>query len=158
VFSFRYSISVISNAKVHEDILLPENIIIEQTEEIVESVKNHKTTLTVEIDHFSVKIYIKERTIYEPYLVINSAIENEVIIIINTGHPHWTQLRNAIGVLNYLRHCIYDGIAEWQARHRKQSLRPDTIKTYKDNLLRIPFKLELQELSEFDDFDEINND
>ena len=54
------------------------------------------------------------------------------MIIVNTQHPHWTQLSGSEGVLNYLRHCTYDGVAEWQARRMSASLDPDTIKVLKD--------------------------
>lgn len=49
----------------------------------------------------------------DPYVTHDSAHESEVLIIINQTHPHWKQLKGSDGVLNYLRHCVYDGIAEW---------------------------------------------
>ena len=61
----------------------------------------------------------------------------------NKAHPHWSQLKGSDGVLNYLRHCTYDGIAEWQARHKAGRVDPETIKLLKDKLLRIPFEVEM---------------
>jgi hypothetical protein len=46
---------------------------------------------------------------------------------------------------DYLRHCTYDAIAEWQARHKASRLDPDTIKLLKDKLLRVPFDIEMHE-------------
>jgi hypothetical protein len=53
------------------------------------------------------------------------------------------QLKGSDGVLNYLRHCVYDGIAEWKAIHKAAGLNPDTIKILKDQLLRVPFEIEM---------------
>jgi hypothetical protein len=78
----------------------------------------------------------------DPYLTIDSVMETEVLIIVNASHPHWNQLYGSQGVLNYLRHCTYDGIAEWQARFKTARLDPDTIKLLKDHLLRIPLLIE----------------
>ena len=47
-------------------------------------------------------------------------------------------------MLNYLRHCTYDGIAEWQARRNEAGLDPDIIKVLKDRMLRLPLEIEMQ--------------
>ena len=77
----------------------------------------------------------------DPYVVVESTNSLRIQIIVNRQHPHWSQLSGSEGVLNYLRHCTYDGIAEWQARRKSASLDPDTIKVLKDRLLR--FSLEI---------------
>jgi hypothetical protein len=48
----------------------------------------------------------------------------------------------------YLRHCTYDGVAEWQARSKASRIDPDTIKLLKDKLLRVPFEIEKHLASE----------
>jgi len=40
---------------------------------------------------------------------------------------------------------VYDGIAEWQARHKAGTIDPETIKMLKDKLLRIPFEIEMHQ-------------
>ena len=77
----------------------------------------------------------------DPYVIVDSARTSEVIVIINLAHPHWPQLKGSDGVANYLRHCTYDAIAEWQARHQASRIDPDTIKILKDKLLRVPFEI-----------------
>jgi hypothetical protein len=47
-------------------------------------------------------------------------------------------------MLNYLRQCTYDAIAEWRARHKADDLDPDTIKLLKDDLMRLPSQIELR--------------
>lgn len=81
----------------------------------------------------------------DPYVVVEATNETRVLIIVNRQHPHWRQLIGTEGVLNYLRHCTYDGIAEWQARRKLASLDPDTIKVLKDRMLRV--SLEIQTLA-----------
>lgn len=61
----------------------------------------------------------------------------------NQAHPHWKQLKGSEGVLNYLRHCVYDGLAEWKARRKAAALAPNTIKLIKDQMLRVPFDIEM---------------
>jgi hypothetical protein len=78
----------------------------------------------------------------DPYVTVDARRESEVIVIINQAHPHWNQLKGSEGVLNFFRHCTYDGIAEWQARAKASRIDPDTIKLLKDKLLRVPFDIE----------------
>ena len=61
----------------------------------------------------------------------------------NLKHPHFSELRGAEGVLNYLRHCVYDSLAEWKARQRTATPDPDTMKMLKDGFLRLSMKIEM---------------
>src|SRR4030042_223180 len=56
----------------------------------------------------------------------------DLIVVVNAAHPHWAQLKASEGVLNYLRHSTYDGVAEWQAVSRASRIDPDTTKILKD--------------------------
>ena len=78
----------------------------------------------------------------DPYVIYESAVHDQVCVIINQRHPHFAQIEGTEGVANYFRHCIYDAIAEWQAARKVGSLDPDTIKTIKDGLLRIALRIE----------------
>ena len=80
----------------------------------------------------------------DPYVVVEATANERVLIIVNTQHPHWRQLSGSEGVLNYLRHCTYDGIAEWKARRNEAALDPDTIKVLKDMMLRLPLDIEME--------------
>ena len=83
-----------------------------------------------------------DSSVNDPYVVVDATNDLRVMIIVNTQHPHWSQLSGSEGVLNYLRHCTYDGVAEWQARRMSASLDPDTIKVLKDRMLRLSLELE----------------
>ena len=43
-------------------------------------------------------------------------------------------------VVNYLRHCVYDGVSEHRAA-RIRRLETDSIKRLKDNYLRVSFEI-----------------
>lgn len=89
------------------------------------------------------KLFIEsEMSPNDPYLVIEISNVANVIIIVNSAHPHWQQIKGSDGVLNYLKHCVYDGVAEWMASSKASRLDPNTIKLLKDQLLRVSFDIE----------------
>lgn len=79
----------------------------------------------------------------DPYVVSETARSDPVVVAVNLRHPHFGQLRDSDGVLNYLRHCVYDSLAEWKARQRTATPDPDTLKMLKDGFLRISMKIEM---------------
>lgn len=126
------------------ELIPPENIIKESVSRIVESVSTtRQATFYAQINGLAVEIYIAyDMSPNDPYVTVDATHENAVLVIVNTQHPHWSQLKGSEGVLNYLRHCTYDALAEWQARSKAARIDPNTIKLLKDKLLRIPFDLE----------------
>ena len=89
------------------------------------------------------KIFLKDMSPNDPYVVSDSTKETQVIVIVNQSHPYWTaELSSAESVLDYLRQCVYDSVSEWQARRMNAEIDPETIKLLKDRLLRIPMELE----------------
>lgn len=42
---------------------------------------------------------------------------NNLTVVVNTQHPYFRGLPGS-GVLPYLRHCIYDALAEWNLTRR----------------------------------------
>ena len=105
--------------------------------------------LSVTIGSLHARIYLtSEVSVNDPYVAVDSAKPSEVLVLVNMVHPHWKQLKGSDGVLNYLRHCTYDAIAEWQARHQAARLDTDTIKMLKDRLLRVSFDIERHDESD----------
>ena len=93
-------------------------------------------------DQLKVSVFVEaSMSANDPYVIYETASADSVCIIINQNHPHFQQIEGAEGVANYFRHCIYDGIAEWQAGKRIGKLDPDTVKTIKDGLLRVALKI-----------------
>jgi len=124
----------------------PEEVVHQALQPLQQAVKGRVPTFAAKLEQFSVAGYLlADASVNDPYLVIDSASIDQVVVIINTLHPHWLQLNGSEGVLNYLRHCTYDGIAEWQARNKASTIDPDTIKLLKDKLLRLPLTLEMHD-------------
>lgn len=106
-------------------------------------VSREKPVITARLGRFTVNVYIvHDLSPNDPYVVLETAKIEEVTIIINFAHPYVrTQIEGEAGVLNYLRHCIYDAVAEAKARSINRALDADTIKLFKDTLLRVPFQI-----------------
>jgi hypothetical protein len=113
-------------------------------------VKIQQETFRVRIGGLEVAVYVNDdMSPSDPY-VLSDPSEDFVIVIVNTAHPHWHLLDNN-EVLNYLRHCVYDAVAEWKARKKSTKLLPNTIKKLKDELLRITFEMDQNDSSFVED-------
>jgi len=89
-----------------------------------------------------VKIYFRSASEFEPYVLIETSIENNtLLVIINSLHPYWVELKSAEGYLGFIRHCVYDGLAEWKASRKTSQINHDTVKYIKDLLLRLPMEI-----------------
>jgi hypothetical protein len=127
------------------DIVPPEEVIDSSVKKIAETITPRVETYRANIAGVvTVKGYLAgDLSPNDPYIVVDSTSASEVPVIVNLAHPHWSQLIGSEGVLNYLRHCTYDAIAEWQARQKARRLDPNTIKLLKDKLLRIPLDIDM---------------
>jgi hypothetical protein len=106
-------------------------------------VKTQQAVFTGKIGGIAVRLFVVPDMLpNDPYLTLDARNNTEVIVIVNQAHPHWSQLKGSEGVLNYLRHCTYDGISEWQCWSKASRIDSDTIKLLKDKLLRIPLEIE----------------
>jgi len=106
-------------------------------------VSREKPVINAKLGRFSVSVYlVYDLSPNDPYVVLETAKVEDLTIIINFAHPYVrTQIEGENGVLNYLRHCIYDAVAEAKARSINRPLDADTIKLFKDQLLRVPFQI-----------------
>ena len=81
----------------------------------------------------------------DPYVAADSTRSDAVLVVANVRHPHFLQLEGVAGVLDYLRHCVYDAIADWQARRQDADVDSQTVKVLKDRLLRVAWDIEMRE-------------
>jgi len=101
-----------------------------------------EATIGTDGDAIHVIVFFSEKSEFEPYVLTETTIEeNKVIVIINMLHPHVQEMTSADSLTNFIRHCIYDGVAEWKAIKLRGNIQPHTIKFLKDGLLRIPFEI-----------------
>jgi hypothetical protein len=111
---------------------------------VLDSQREREPRFSANVAGIAIKGYLMEdRSENDPYYLCDSSERDKIFVVVNQEHPHWRQLKGADGVLNYLRHCVYDALAEHQARHKVSTIDPDTIKLFKDRFLRIPFEMEM---------------
>lgn len=120
----------------------PPSTINEVESPILAAARSHPPSMRVEIGGVVCVLLISEEdSPNDPYFV-NESSEHDVLVVVNRLHPHWSQLVGAENVLNFLRHCVYDAIAEWKCARQNAPLEPRTIKMLKDRLLRLPLQIE----------------
>lgn len=105
-------------------------------------IAKEKGAIDVKVGTLNVRLIIgNDMSPNDPYVLYELTSE-EIIIIVSKSHPFWNELKDATGVLNYLRQCVYDGIAEWKAYIQKREITAETVKYIKDNLMRLAFKIQ----------------
>lgn len=130
----------------------PEKIITASFEKNIDRVKvdntpNLEVNIGTEEDKIIVTIYFSEKSEFEPYVLTETTIEEfRVVVIINLLHPHIQEMENEESFTNFIRHCVYDGVAEWKALRLRGSLQPSTIKFIKDGLLRVPYEIKINKV------------
>ena len=106
-------------------------------------ISREKPVISAKLGRFNVSVYYaRDLSPNDPYVVVETTTIEDITVIINFVHPYVrTQVEGEMGVLNYLRQCIYDAVAEAKARSINRPLDPDTIKLFKDQLLRVSFQI-----------------
>ena len=129
---------------IKEALIPPEAVIHDRYSSVAETVIKNSYPWELVIDDLTISLFSDEDlSPNDPYVVSWSENdENAVVVIVNQHHPHWNEIEGSRGVLNFLRHCVYDGVSEWQAWKKHGKTMPDTIKFIKDQLLRIPFEID----------------
>lgn len=128
------------------ELIPPPEVVSEAKRPLVESVSHRQPSFAAMVATLPVSGYlIADASDNDPYVVVDAARADRISVVVNMNHPYVKELSGAEGILNYLRHCTYDAIAEWQARHKAGSMDPDTIKMLKDRLLRLPSFIEMHQ-------------
>jgi hypothetical protein len=119
----------------------PEAVVKAAIEPVLRSAQGHSPNLNAKVGTQNVLIYLSDETSpNDPYFAADYA--RDVVVIVNTNHPYWRDLKGADGVLDFLRHCVYDALAEWKCTQRVGEIRPDTVKILKDSFLRLPMSID----------------
>ena len=94
-------------------------IVAASKKKITDDAERLSATFQAIIDSIEIKIYLRsDMSSNDPYFVVESSQDELVLVVINQAHPHWSQLGDLRDILNYLRHCVYDGLSEWKARKK----------------------------------------
>ena len=91
-----------------------------------------------QFDGLTLNIFLSELSSdRHPYLEVESTSEDMLNVVINLKHPHVRELSGRMGILNHLKGCAYEGVAQWKVQSTWGDDRPELIRVMKDALLRI---------------------
>jgi hypothetical protein len=124
--------------------VLPVDVLEQTNSEAFDRVAQHEDVrFEAHIDNLLITVIISDHgSPYDPYILIQARAQRDhLTIVVNKRHIYYSQMKTKETVYEFLRNCIYDGISEWKANFIVNSLHPDTIKTIKDHLLRVPIEL-----------------
>ena len=102
------------------------------------AIRNVKPHAVYRLEGLTLNVYLSEATSdRNPYLGIEIAPEDVLNVVINMKHPHVRDLSGRMGVLNHLKACTYEGVAQWKVQRTWGEDRPELIRVIKDALLRV---------------------
>lgn len=74
----------------------------------------------------------------DPYFIYDAPAPRQIQIIINLRHTYVSTLQGADDLIDHLRHCAFDGLAQWKASQRQDQLSPELMRSLKDQFMRVP--------------------
>ena len=91
-----------------------------------------------EIGRLKLRLFLSDlSSVRDPFLGVETGADDIVSVVINMSHPHVRDLRDRMSVLNHLKACIYEGIAQWKVQSTWGSENPSLMRAVKDSLLRL---------------------
>ena len=90
------------------------------------------------LNGFTLSVFLSESlSERDPYVGIEFDSDDELNVVINLRHPHMRDLSGRKGVLNHLKSCTFEGIAQWKVEDTWNAQDPSLIRAIKDSLLRV---------------------
>jgi hypothetical protein len=128
-----------------EDVPPPEAVAANM-QPVLEAIVGEDPDFSATVGELAIRGYLERDTsANDPYVVVDPASAEGLTVVVNMAHPHVNELTGAEGMLNYLRHCVYDAIAEWKASQGAAAIDSNTVKMLKDRLLRLPAEIEMHD-------------
>jgi hypothetical protein len=130
------------------NVVPPQEALIASRQKVIDSIEKTVTPTLLRVikttPPLTIKIFLgTDLSERDAYVYQEATRPTEIIVTVNQNHPFWaTQLRGPDSVLEYLRQCTYDALAEWQAGNKVSRFDADTIKWLKDGFLRLPMEME----------------
>jgi hypothetical protein len=130
------------------NVVPPEEALVASRQRVISSIVETRTPTLIRVikttPPLTIKIFLgTDLSERDAYVYREATKPTEIIVTVNQNHPFWTtQLRGPEAVLEYLRQCTYDALAEWQASNKVSRFEADTIKWLKDGFLRLPMEIE----------------
>jgi Histidine kinase-, DNA gyrase B-, and HSP90-like ATPase len=142
------SSEMVDQINLNVNVVPPQQALIASRQKVISSIEQTRTPTLQHVIQTTPPVTIKiflgtDLSERDAYVYQEATRPTEIIVTVNQNHPFWaTQLRGADSVLEYLRQCTYDALAEWQAGTKASRFDADTIKWLKDGFLRLPMDIE----------------
>ncbi len=142
------SSELVDQINININVVPPQQALIASRQKVIGSIEQTRTPTLERVIQttppLTIKIFLgTDLSERDAYVYQEATRPTEIIVTVNQNHPFWTtQLRGAESVLEYLRQCTYDALAEWQAGNRVSRFDADTVKWLKDGYLRLPMDIE----------------
>jgi Histidine kinase-, DNA gyrase B-, and HSP90-like ATPase len=119
----------------------PESVLKQASKKAIQQAAKSRPRIDIQVgDDMWVKVYINADTSpLEHYYALDWQPDGTIEITINQNHDYMVQLGD--DVADFIRQCVYDGIAEFKATQMRGKVEPNTIRFFKDNLFRVPYKI-----------------
>ena len=105
---------------------------------IIRAVATTQPRATYDLDGLTLNVFLLDHlSERDPYLGVEIGTGDTLSVVINMNHPHVNDLNGRMGVLNHLKACTYEGVAQWKANRAWGEDRPSLIRAIKDSLLRV---------------------
>lgn len=118
----------------------PEDVLKKTSQQTVERASRNRPRMTAQLGDMEVKLYMdSDASPSDPYYALDLRADGTVEVAINWNHDYMVQLGDEVA--DFIRQCVYDGIAEYKATQKKGTVTADTVRFLKDNLLRIPYRV-----------------
>ena len=105
---------------------------------IIRAIPNMEPPARYPLDGLLLNVFLTRRASeQESYLGIEIGNDDTLNVVINLNHPHIGDLNGRIGMLNHLKACTYEGVAQWKLSKAGYAESPALIRAIKDSLLRV---------------------
>lgn len=105
---------------------------------MVRAMKATEPRGSYQVDGLSLNVFLSDGpSERDPYVGVEIDWDDTLNVVINMNHPHVKDLRGRMGVLNHLKSCAYEGVAQWKVEKTWSAENPILIRAIKDSLLRI---------------------
>jgi hypothetical protein len=119
--------------------LPPLDTIIANNQQQVASLSQDDNIATYQVSSdLRVVVSMQDRSEFEPYVTLAADAQDGTIhVIINRLHPYYSSQESTDAAEECYRQFIYDAIAEYRVAKLQARVSPDSVRRFKDALLRV---------------------
>lgn len=100
------------------------------------AVKPEEKLVEMDLGEMKVQICLQDRSDNDPYVTFYADADKHLMIIINQQHPYYYVTDNTERVDEITKQYVFDGVAEYMVMLKLSRVERDSVRRYKDQLLR----------------------